>query len=93
MEVALLVFLTLLAAGLLKFINAYRSRDKYPPLPTVPRETTVSVLLDPSTLTLTGCSSLGADTTGHHAYVSCDSGGHGVSGSGHCGDGGGGSHH
>jgi hypothetical protein len=38
MAISMMVFLTALAVALLKLADYYRSRDKYPPLPSVPAD-------------------------------------------------------
>ena len=92
MELVLFVFLGELGVGLLKAVDWYRSRDRFPPLPAVPTDNPVWILPDTATLSDFVPSSHDASPSGQDAPANCDSG-QGLIDAGHCGDIGGSSQH
>jgi hypothetical protein len=92
MELVLFVFLGVLGVGLLRAVDWYRSRDRFPPLPAVSTDNPVLILPDAATLSDFVPSSHDASPFGQGAPANCNSG-QGLIDAGHCGDFGGSSQH
>jgi hypothetical protein len=100
MDLLLVVFLSGLTVALLKLIDNYRARDKYPPSPTVPSTAPAPIILSPGfgvpdIVADHAIGLCGASSAEHPAYTSSSDChfAHGSVDTGACGDAGGSGHH